>query len=152
MPDRLNHAAVPTGPRSGRPRTFGSVRRVVRRTGFAGVLVGVFATVAHVPGVLAQTPLPPVQSSGRLLYETHCIACHDRQVHWRDGRHAIDWRTLDAQVRRWQATALLNWNEADITAVTRYLNETIYRFPQTGDRLSHSVPLQTVSKSFNPTM
>ena len=38
-------------------------------------------------------------------------------------------------VRRWQARALLNWSEGDIVEVTRHLNDTIYHFPQGGDRV-----------------
>src|SRR5690606_1071073 len=67
---------------------------------------------------------------GQLLYTTHCIECHTAQMHWRAGRLARDWDGLRAQVTRWQATGALNWTPADIDAVTRYLNETIYRFPR----------------------
>jgi mono/diheme cytochrome c family protein len=87
--------------------------------------------------VLAQAGAQP--SRGQLLYDTHCVACHDTQVHWRDARAATDWRSLKAEVRRWQARALLDWSEADIVQVTRHLNERIYRFAQTEDLvgLSH---------------
>ena len=76
----------------------------------------------------------PAPSRGQLLYTTHCIACHNTQVHWSDRRLATDWETLKAQVRLWQARVLLNWSEDDIVEVTRHLNHTIYRFPQTSDR------------------
>ena len=65
---------------------------------------------------------------GRLLYETHCIACHNSQVHWRDQRLARDWPGLVEQVRGWQARASLSWGEGDIVEVARHLNDTIYRF------------------------
>lgn len=65
---------------------------------------------------------------GELLYNTHCIACHSMQVHWRSGKMATDWASLLAQVRRWQAAAALQWSEADITEVARYLNNTSYHF------------------------
>jgi mono/diheme cytochrome c family protein len=86
---------------------------------------------AALPPVLAQAGTEP--SRGQLLYDTHCVACHDTQVHWRDARAVTDWRSLKAQVRRWQARALLDWSEADIVQVTRYLNDRIYRFAQTDD-------------------
>lgn len=76
------------------------------------------------------------ESRGELLYSTHCIACHTSQLHWRDNRLATDWRSLEAQVRRWQASALLGWSEADVLAVTRHLNQRFYRFAPTGDPLS----------------
>lgn len=68
-------------------------------------------------------------SRGELLYDTHCVACHTTQMHWRDQRLATDWNTLGAQVRRWQESVRLNWNEDDITAVTSYLNRLYYHFP-----------------------
>ncbi|MFC5499391.1 cytochrome C [Caenimonas terrae] len=76
-----------------------------------------------------------VPDRGQLLYATHCIECHSTQVHWRDQRQARDWETLKQQVRRWQANASLGWDEADVVQVARYLNDTIYRYPQTSDRV-----------------
>ena len=73
---------------------------------------------------LAQSPPP---DRGRLLYETHCIACHTTQMHWRDKRVVRDWASLLGQVGAWQARAKLGWNEADIRAVAEHLNATIYR-------------------------
>lgn len=80
--------------------------------------------------VLAQTTPKPNTSRGALLYSTHCIACHDSQIHWRDNKLATDWPSLKAQVRRWQAAATLGWKEDDITEVTRHLNALYYRFPE----------------------
>jgi mono/diheme cytochrome c family protein len=91
---------------------------------------------------LAQAPAAPAggtvvpASRGQALYTTHCIACHNTQVHWRDNKLATDWDSLKALVRRWQATAALAWSEADVVEVARYLNDSIYRHPQTSDRLS----------------
>jgi len=81
-------------------------------------------------GALALAMSAQAESRGELLYATHCIACHTTQMHWRDQRIATDWSRLKAEVRRWQRTAALNWNEADIVEVTRYLNDSIYRFSQ----------------------
>jgi mono/diheme cytochrome c family protein len=67
---------------------------------------------------------------GELLYSTHCIACHDLQVHWRDKRLVRNWRTLRAEVYRWQKTSSLRWNTADIAAVTQYLNTRYYHYPE----------------------
>jgi mono/diheme cytochrome c family protein len=77
---------------------------------------------------LAQTPSTPAPARGQLLYDTHCIECHNSQMHWRDKKLASDWVSLKAQVTHWQAVALLNWSEADIVEVTRHLNAAIYRF------------------------
>lgn len=67
---------------------------------------------------------------GQLLYTTHCIECHTVQMHWRSQRLARDWETLRKQVVRWQSTAGLQWSDADIDAVARHLNDTVYRFPR----------------------
>jgi mono/diheme cytochrome c family protein len=73
----------------------------------------------------AQTP-----SRGELLYTTHCGACHTTQMHWREKKLATNWDTLKAQVQRWQGVASLGWSEAEVEDVARYLNDTIYRYPE----------------------
>ena len=62
------------------------------------------------------------------LYATHCVACHNEQMHWRDKKQAVDWASLKAQVQLWQATGMLSWSEDDVMQVTRHLNDTYYRF------------------------
>ncbi|MBC7664670.1 MAG: cytochrome C [Caulobacter sp.] len=92
-------------------------------------------------GFVAHAQAPPAATRGQLLYTTHCIACHTTQVHWRDDRKAQDWDSLKTHVRRWQGNAGLQWGDADISEVARHLNDTIYHFPQTADRVSmHSRP------------
>lgn len=68
------------------------------------------------------------QSRGELLYTTHCIACHNTQVHWRAKKQVVDWPSLRAQVRAWQATAQLAWTDDDIQQVAGYLNQAHYHF------------------------
>lgn len=75
------------------------------------------------------------QTRGELLYSTHCVTCHTTQVHWRDNKQAYDWDSLKFQVRRWQGITGLQWSDADVTEVSRYLNETIYRYPPPPDRV-----------------
>ncbi len=87
------------------------------------------------PLVLVAALLSPpswAQSRGELLYITHCVACHRTQIHWRDKRQVVDWSSLRAQVRLWQATEMLAWSEPDIEQVVRYLNDTYYRYPVPG--------------------
>jgi len=95
--------------------------------------VAVAAAAGTLFGGAALAQAGPQPGRGELLYDTHCRACHTEQVHWRDKRSAQDWPGLKEEVRRWQAAARLGWSEADIVAVARYLNETIYRLPQTSD-------------------
>jgi len=91
----------------------------------AGLVLAVFAQLAT-PHAAAQAP----PSRGKLLYETHCIACHNSQMHWRDKRVVRDWPGLVVQVRAWQERATLGWSEADIVEVARHLNDTIYHLPR----------------------
>jgi mono/diheme cytochrome c family protein len=65
---------------------------------------------------------------GELLYSTHCITCHSSQIHWRDKKVAKDWRTLKAEVGRWQNASGLGWSEEEVTDVARYLNTVHYHF------------------------
>ena len=93
---------------------------------------------------LAHSQAAPAATRGQLLYTTHCISCHTTQMHWRDGRQARDWDSLKMHVRRWQGNAGLQWGDADIAEVARHLNDTIYHFPQTTDRVGmisrHATP------------
>ena len=83
------------------------------------------------------------ETRGQLLYNTHCISCHTTQMHWRNDRKAFDWDSLKGQVRRWQGNASLQWGEVDITEVARHLNDTIYNYPQTADRVSQAPPARS---------
>ena len=76
----------------------------------------------------AQTQV--TSSGGALLYQTYCVECHTTQIHWRERRLAHDWTTLRHQVLRWQANNALQWSDEDVDEVTRYLNATIYHFPE----------------------
>ncbi|MDM0044441.1 cytochrome C [Variovorax dokdonensis] len=96
-------------------------RRRIARSGRAGAVCA-FAVLMLAGGAAC------AQARGYMLYSQHCIECHTEQVHWRDGRLATDWQSLNAQVRRWQAVARLNWSEEDIQNVTRHLNTRYYDF------------------------
>jgi mono/diheme cytochrome c family protein len=89
-------------------------------------------------GAAAQTPAPTGESRGALLYQTHCVECHNAQVHWRDRRAATDWASLKAQVRLWQSSAALGWSEDDVGEVTRHLNDRYYHFKPAATTLSQA--------------
>ena len=82
--------------------------------------------VAAIGGAVAQPA--PTASRGELLYNTHCIACHSREIHWRQQKLATDWTSLLRQVQRWAGNSGLAWSDEEISDVARYLNATIYRF------------------------
>ena len=94
----------------------------------------VVAGLASLSSLASAQPVPAA-TRGELLYNTHCVACHTTQMHWRNDKKAVDWDSLKFQVRRWQGNAGLVWNDADITEVSRYLNDTIYHYPQLNDRV-----------------
>jgi len=86
---------------------------------------------------IAAQPLPRAdESRGKLLYTTHCIACHNTQVHWRAKRAVTDWTTLKLQVRYWQRQGGLAWSETDMGEVARYLNALYYGFEPDGDTVT----------------
>lgn len=83
-------------------------------------------------GLVNSAEAQPQRNASRaeLLYTTHCIACHDADIHWRDKKLAKGWGSLKSEVARWQAVAGLGWGEDDITAVARYLNGLYYHYPE----------------------
>ena len=66
---------------------------------------------------------------GRLLYETHCIACHTTQAHWRDKHIVKSWEDLLYQVTRMQNNVGQQWSMKEILDVAGYLNELFYKMP-----------------------
>ena len=86
----------------------------------AGVFAVINATASAQPVMTA--------SRGELLYATHCVTCHTTEVHWRQKKLAVDWTSLNQQVRRWAANAGLGWSDDDMVEVARYLNAVYYRF------------------------
>lgn len=66
------------------------------------------------------------EERGQLLYETHCIACHSTQIHWREQKLVNDWESLLSQVRRWQYIGGLSWSEDEVADVASYLDKLFY--------------------------
>jgi len=71
------------------------------------------------------------EARGELLYMAHCNSCHTAQVHWREQKLSTDWSSLLDQVRRWQETSGLSWNEEEIRDVANYLNTAFYKYKNT---------------------
>lgn len=70
--------------------------------------------------------------NGADLYAVKCLSCHTTEASWRDGRAASDWAKLSFQVRRWQQNIGAGWDDDEITAVARYLNDRYYHFAEAG--------------------
>jgi mono/diheme cytochrome c family protein len=114
-----------------------------RETTMTSLLRAATTAIGVLFGAAVMVPCAQAQSApsrGELLYSTHCITCHSAQIHWRDKKAATDWTSLQLQVRRWQGAADLGWTDSDILDVARYLNDSIYRYPQTPDWSSLIVP------------
>jgi len=94
----------------------------------AGPLVIALFVLSGNPADANAQPMPAV-GRGELLYSTHCIACHNARVHWRERKLATDWKSLQSQVRRWQKIQALGWSNEDIVEVARYLNTFYYLYP-----------------------
>lgn len=86
-------------------------------------------TLAGVTSALAADSIREA-SRGEMLYSLHCIACHNKEIHWRDKTVAKDWANLVAQVDRWQKIGHLGWDNRDVVETARYLNRLHYRYPE----------------------
>lgn len=93
--------------------------------------ISILAVLAVLSGKPAEAGAQPVRDAtrGELLYSTHCIACHNTEVHWRDKKSATNWITIQSEVQRWQKLMGLEWTDNDVAAVTRYLNSLYYHYP-----------------------
>lgn len=91
------------------------------------ILVLLFVLIGNSNAAVAQPIRDPAR--GELLYSTHCIACHNIKLHWRDKKLVANWNGLRSEVRRWQKLSGLGWSDADIAEVARYLNERYYHYP-----------------------
>lgn len=76
------------------------------------------------------TPQPPAPiktaSRGQLLYENHCMGCHESVVHVRERRQVKSLAELQAQALRWSSYQNLRWNKEEVGEVVRYLDERYY--------------------------
>ena len=68
------------------------------------------------------------EDRGRMLYQNHCIACHESTVHIRAGTKAKQYADIEKFARRFSKLAGVDWNDSDMTAVVEYLNRKYYKF------------------------
>ncbi len=101
-------------------RPDASARRAPRAAAAAAL-----ATALAVPAAVAQ----PALERGRALYETRCVACHERSVHQRASRKAADFGALRREVERWSTNIGGEWRAEELDAVTVFLNDRFYRYP-----------------------
>lgn len=70
---------------------------------------------------------------GKLLYENHCLDCHESVVHMRDNHKVKSLDDLRAQVIRWAQDQKLEWGEVEVSDVVDYLDERYYHYGHNSD-------------------
>ncbi|MGD9385825.1 MAG: hypothetical protein PVF28_04665 [Thioalkalispiraceae bacterium] len=82
------------------------------------------------PQDIDKKSMPP-PTRGQLLYEHHCLKCHESNVHIRNANKAKNIGEVQTWVTRWQAHEKLDWDSHAIDAVTNYLVKRYYKFNET---------------------
>lgn len=72
--------------------------------------------------------MPPAASRGQLLYENHCISCHESLVHIREQQQARTPAQLRTRVRYWADYLQLRWGRDEVEEVANHLDSQYYRF------------------------
>ena len=72
--------------------------------------------------------ITPSLSRGQLLYEHHCLKCHESNIHIRNKAKAQNVADIQSWVNKWQAHEKLNWDKTELNAVTEYLLKRYYKF------------------------
>ena len=91
-------------------------------------LAGIVALAAL---MLAATPARPQDAPrGRLLYETHCLACHYERIHKRDSSRSLVRSRAQLRVEVVDRAALIKqqFTVEDLDDIAEYLNRSHYRF------------------------
>ena len=68
----------------------------------------------------------PNLQRGRLLYENHCLACHESQVHIRTNQKVNTLGGVNREVVRWSEEQKLTWRATEINDVSHYLYRSFY--------------------------
>lgn len=71
---------------------------------------------------------PPVPPRGQMLYENHCVSCHESVVHIRRDRRLRSLPELRAKVSFWADHLRLRWGTEEVDDVVTYLNDRYYGF------------------------
>jgi cytochrome c5 len=79
-------------------------------------------------GTPKSTPIKESTSRGQLLYENHCMGCHESVAQIRTRPQVKSQAALREAVARWAANTKLAWSREEIEEVTRYLGARYYGF------------------------
>ena len=70
---------------------------------------------------------------GRLLYENHCLACHETLAYMREAHKVRSLSDLRVQVIRWAQNQKLEWGKDEVNDVVNYLDNQYYHYGPTSD-------------------
>lgn len=68
------------------------------------------------------------ESLGKMLYENHCLSCHESMVHIRGAHKAKTFSDIQYWVGRWAQELDVKWSADEIDAVVQHLNDTFYHY------------------------
>lgn len=83
--------------------------------------------LAVLPAAVSAAPAADF-NRGRLLYENHCIGCHESVLHIRERRIVTSRPALVARVEHYAKLQRLRWDSDDINDVVLYLDRRFYKF------------------------
>ena len=89
--------------------------------------VGVFILLNGLPLIMNTAGAQDIER-GRLLYENHCLACHESQVYIREKRRTRSVEEIHRWVVRWSSELQLGWDAGEVNDVADYLNFRFYKF------------------------
>ncbi len=75
-----------------------------------------------------QPVLPPALPRGQMLYENHCMACHESAAHIRGRQVVKSLPQLRETVMRWADYLKLPWHREEVEDVVIYLDNEYYQF------------------------
>jgi hypothetical protein len=73
-------------------------------------------------------------SRGKMLYNNHCVECHESNVYIREKRRVKSTADIVYWISHWSNHLELDWNTDDINEVGHYLEETYYNFKAKPDK------------------
>jgi hypothetical protein len=71
---------------------------------------------------------PPLPPRGQLLYENHCMSCHESVIHIRTDKRTRSLPELRTRVLQWAEYLKLPWGSEDVEDVVNYLDSQYYKF------------------------
>ena len=84
------------------------------------------------PGTAAPSSEAKVFSEvtrGQMLYENHCMSCHESTVYIRTKRKATNYKEVGNWVNQFADWLNLGWGDVEKQEVMQYLNERYYKYP-----------------------